>query len=381
MASAFAGDDILNRFDFATLKHGPLSRMAWDLRIRSAMRRIFLHSVLMVSSAHLLAQTAHRNEIRPYVGGGINFQVPDLVEYTTPKGTAIPWVGAGIEAGLSLTHMDRWGIALGGGLTEHGYMHYLDTACWTLHHQAQRAEVRAWRLFPFAPLEGAQARAGVAAGMSFQGDSDRRKNEEGFESRMVGPELTRIYLAPELGITREVGDHRLDLSLRYLYHLDRTPAWTSYSTSPVGNGTYTGTDDNLSLVFRYHFAIPRPAIERPPMPAIDFRHRAHDTLTTLSTNRSRVVIELWDEAEHDGDTISVLVNDVPVLVEHELTPQHFRLPVDLEYGTNRILVVAHNEGRVPPNTARAFIHTGKKRVQLLIKTGEKRNSAVFIHRD
>lgn len=356
--------------------------MAWDLWPLAVMPRsyvLFAGSILLV--AHTSAQRLRTNEIRPFIGAGMNFQAPNLVEYTTPKGTAIPWAGAGLEAGVSMTHLDRWGIALGGSLSEHGYMHYLDTSCWTLYHQAQRAEARAWWLFPFAPLESAQARVGLALGLSFQGDSERSRNAEGFESRMIGRELTRLYIAPEIGITREAWLHRLELSVRYLHHLDRTPAWTSYSTSSIGNGTHTGTDDHLALVFRYHFAIPKPELAHPPLPSIDFNGRAVDTLTTLSTTRSRMIVELWDDAEHDGDTISVLINDVPVLVEHELTARHFRLPIDLEYGTNKIVVIAHNEGRVPPNTARAFIHTGKKRVQLLIKTSEKKNTAVLIHRD
>ena len=38
-----------------------------------------------------------------------------------------------------------------------------------------------------------------------------------------------------------------------------------------------------------------------------------DTLTTLATSRSRITLQLWDNAEYDGDTITVLLNDWPVL--------------------------------------------------------------------
>lgn len=345
------------------------------------MQRTTTLLCLLLSVNTLIAQWAGINEVRPFAGGIINFQAPQLVEYTTPKGTVVPWAGAGLEAGVSLTHRGRWGVALSGGIAEHGYLFYLDTACWTMYHQAQRAEARAWWLFPFQPLESAKARIGVAYGLSFQSDSDRRTDQEGFASRMVGREMTRSYIAPEIGMTREVEDHRLEFGVRYVHHLDRTAAWNSYSTSSVGNGTHSGTDDHLAFVFCYHFALPKPDIELPTMPTLDFSGRELDTITTLSTKHSRVVIELWDDAEHDGDTLSVFLNDAPVLVEHELTPKHYRLPVDLGSGANKILVVAHNEGRVPPNTARAFVRTGNDRVHLLIKTSEKRSTALIIHRE
>lgn len=345
------------------------------------MARGPLTFVVLCLATQCTAQFTRNNEIRPFLGAQLNFQVPDLVSYTTPRGSAIPGIGGGLEAGVSLTHLERWGLALSGSVAEHGYLVYLDTSCWSIYHQAQRAEGRAWWLFPFGPLESAKARIGLAFGTSFQNDSDRRTDEEGFFTRMVGEGSMRTYMAPEVGFTRAADEQRLEFGVRYLYHFNRTPAWTSHSTSAVGEGMYTGTDDHLALVFRYHFAIPRPVIELPSAPDIHFNDRENDTLVTLSTHRPRIIMALWDDAEHDGDTISVFLNGRAVLVGHELTPKHFRLPVDLEHGTNRILVVAHNEGRVPPNTARAFVRTGNKGVQLLVKTGEHRNTSIIIDRE
>jgi hypothetical protein len=45
------------------------------------------------------------------------------------------------------------------------------------------------------------------------------------------------------------------------------------------------------------------------------------------------------------------------------------------------MVVAHNEGRVPPNTASAILHTGDGKLRLLVKTSRSQNSLVRILRE
>ena len=90
---------------------------------------------------------------------------------------------------------------------------------------------------------------------------------------------------------------------------------------------------------------------------------------------------LWDNAEYDGDTLSVFLNGRPVLVGHELTRKRHRLRIDLRPGENHLLVVAHNEGRVPPNTASVVVATGRGRAQLLVSTSLRRNQVVRVLRE
>ena len=105
-----------------------------------------------------------------------------------------------------------------------------------------------------------------------------------------------------------------------------------------------------------------------------------DTLARLDTRRERVTLSLWDDAEVDGDTISVLLNGRPVLVAHGLSHEPIKLRLDLGYGYNQLQVIAHNEGRIPPNTARAILRRGKGREQLLLKTGKKHGQMLVIIR-
>jgi hypothetical protein len=72
---------------------------------------------------------------------------------------------------------------------------------------------------------------------------------------------------------------------------------------------------------------------------------------------------------------------MPVLIGHELTRKRHKLRLDLRPGENVLQVVAHNEGRVAPNTARAVMRAGKGPATLLFATSLERNQALQIVRE
>lgn len=60
------------------------------------------------------------------------------------------------------------------------------------------------------------------------------------------------------------------------------------------------------------------------MPGVDRTDRSMDTLTILDTQADRIVLRLRDNAEVDGDTMSVLHNGRPLLTAHALTKTRAR---------------------------------------------------------
>jgi hypothetical protein len=173
----------------------------------------------------------------------------------------------------------------------------------------------------------------------------------------------------------------MELGLRYTRHLQREPAFSTTLALGPDTSLATATNDLFGLVLRFHFGLKRPTMPALPMPPIDFAARTTDTLTTVTVHKQRITLWLWDNAEYDGDTLSVLLNGRPVLVGHELTRTRHRSRLDLRPGENILLVVAHNEGRVPPNTASVLVATGKGRKQLLVSTSLRKNQVVRIVRE
>ena len=340
--------------------------------------------LLLLSALGLHAQQPGPRTWEPRLLGSLTipFQVPRVVEHTTDRATSLPWAGVTLGVGGSLTYKDRWGIAVQGTYAMQGYLLWVDSVCYDLYHLLPRAEVRLWAQpeVHWLPSD-TRLRIGMGAGLGFQTSSELRSTEDPFTIVTREPTQTRPYLAPELGLMHFDGPRRMELGLRYLVHLDRSPAWTSTASGPDGTATYSATDDHLALVVRMHFGFPRRELPTLPTPAPALSGRSADTLTTLATSRSRITLQLWDNAEYDGDTITVLLNDRPVLVGHELTHRKHRLKLDLWPGNNTVRVVAHNEGRVPPNTASCRVNLGKGRKELLIRTSEVADQVMVVVRE
>ncbi len=318
------------------------------------------------------------------LGGGITVQAPSLVGHTTPSAAALPLVGLALELGAAFTHRDRWGIAVQGGAAAQGYYMQVDTVRMDLFHLLERTELRLFKLADIPAISHLPVRFALAAGYSFQQANEERSTKQPFQVVSREPTLTRLYLAPEVGFTNGHGYDRMEFGLRYVAHLDRTKSWSSTFSGPSGIADFAGTDDHLAIVLRYHFGWPpkeksAPTETRPPEPY--HNDRRTDTLVTVATHHQRATLKLWDNAEIDGDTVSVLLNGHVVLQEHGLTNSRHRVVLHLAPGYNEVLVVAHNEGRVPPNTSSAQLKVGRKRLQLLIRTSTKQNTAVVIHRD
>ncbi|MBK9175150.1 MAG: hypothetical protein IPM46_02200 [Flavobacteriales bacterium] len=345
------------------------------------MRPVHLLVALTITGGPVLAQDPRRIEPRVLGGYGIGLEMSTMEVDSGKAFKQFPWFSGQLELGGSLLMNERWGFAMGGLATFNGRYYYSGSASTRLYHLLMRAEARAWWQTPWRARDK-WLRFGCAFGNSFIGPAHLDHVEDGFEVHSKSSPHNALYLAPEFGaMQREDGPHRLEVGIRYMVHLDRTPAITTVLTTPESSTHATSVHDQLSIVMRYHLGFKRR--ERPPVPrpTVAYESRATDTIATLQARNAIITLELWDDAEVDGDTISVLLNERPVVAELALTRKHRKVRVALEPGSNRILLVAHNEGRVPPNTARMIVHGVKGSPQLLIKTSEHQNQMVEIRWD
>ena len=91
-----------------------------------------------------------------------------------------------------------------------------------------------------------------------------------------------------------------------------------------------------------------------------------------------VRIELYDNGEIDGDSVSLYLNN-------ELLLQHLRLaaegkvllvPIDKSLPVNKLILFAENLGKLPPNTALMEVTVHGKTYHLFLSTDYKRNASV-----
>ena len=105
-----------------------------------------------------------------------------------------------------------------------------------------------------------------------------------------------------------------------------------------------------------------------------------DHIKEIRVDTGIVKLSFYDNAEIDGDTISVLLNN-QTIVSHQrlaLKPITVEIKVDLDHKEQEITMVGENQGEIPPNTALLIITAGKKRYQLYLASTEKKNAQVRI---
>jgi hypothetical protein len=93
-------------------------------------------------------------------------------------------------------------------------------------------------------------------------------------------------------------------------------------------------------------------------------------------------LDFYDNAEIDGDIISVLVNNKVILSNQLLSakPVTTFIKIDLEQTFQEIEMVAENLGSIPPNTALLMVTAGKDRYRLyLTSTATKSAKVRFVY--
>lgn len=92
-----------------------------------------------------------------------------------------------------------------------------------------------------------------------------------------------------------------------------------------------------------------------------------------------VQIYAWDSGQVDGDIVSVIVNGTVIFDEYTLTgvPEPRSVTLD-NRGYNYILLYAHNEGSVSPNTAAIDLDDGSSYQNLVLSADLTTNGAMDI---
>jgi hypothetical protein len=102
----------------------------------------------------------------------------------------------------------------------------------------------------------------------------------------------------------------------------------------------------------------------------------------LSVESDSIRLSFYDNGEIDGDSISVFVNNQPVLTHHELAAKAFNvyLHLDSTREVNEISMFAENLGRLPPNTALMVVTDGKNRYEVFMSSNLKENATIRLVR-
>lgn len=110
--------------------------------------------------------------------------------------------------------------------------------------------------------------------------------------------------------------------------------------------------------------------------------RKNELVKEIFVDTGSIKLDFYDNGQIDGDTISVYVNNMPVISRRLLTakPITTYVKIDLRRLQHEVIMVGENLGSIPPNTALMIVNAGDKRYQLYLTSDDKKNALVrFIY--
>jgi hypothetical protein len=125
--------------------------------------------------------------------------------------------------------------------------------------------------------------------------------------------------------------------------------------------------------------VPQP-VAFVPAPLV-LQRRTNTLIKKWETGAGELQIDLYDNGDIDGDTVSIYHNNKLIVSEQRLTrkPISFRVQVSPQQPHHELVMVADNLGSIPPNTSLMIVTAGEKRMQVHISSTEQQNAKVVIN--
>ena len=151
-------------------------------------------------------------------------------------------------------------------------------------------------------------------------------------------------------------------------------------------GTWTGKatdgktpcDPGSIVLTRFDKSSFKPELRLPP----SLTKRKAELVKEIIVDTGIIKIDFYDNGQIDGDTMSVYVNNMPVVTNKRLgvKPVSINVKIDLKLQVQEVIMVGENMGAIPPNTALMIVNAGGKRYQLYLASDEQKNAMVrFIY--
>ena len=136
----------------------------------------------------------------------------------------------------------------------------------------------------------------------------------------------------------------------------------------------------VSTTPRLDQAVSKPTVTVFPPPPSILTTRDNPLIKQIKTEAGELRIDLYDNGEIDGDTITVYHNNQLVVAHAALSakPITFHIKVDASDPHHELIMVADNLGSIPPNTSLMIITAGDKRYEAFISSTEQKNAKVVI---
>ncbi len=147
-------------------------------------------------------------------------------------------------------------------------------------------------------------------------------------------------------------------------------------TTTSGNATADAEKQKVTPVVK---AEDKPALP-PDLVKINTEYKKRKQIVSklIDVGSDSVRLSFYDNAEVDGDSISVFLNGALVVAHQGLTERAFNVYVKLDStkDVNEVSMFAENLGKYPPNTALMVISDGEKRYETYMSSDFNGNATI-----
>ncbi len=144
-----------------------------------------------------------------------------------------------------------------------------------------------------------------------------------------------------------------------------TPVTTGPAITKVDNQTETKTNPEVKA------NIPAPKLPN------GLEKRESKVFETIPIEEEDITVNLYDNAEIDGDIITVLFNGEVVVAQKTLSDKPIVVKLKAIRGRdNTLTMYAENQGRIPPNTAIMRVQNGEQYHKVFLSADDKKNGSV-----
>lgn len=121
----------------------------------------------------------------------------------------------------------------------------------------------------------------------------------------------------------------------------------------------------------------KPVIAPAPKLPNGLEKRESKVFETIGIEEEEIIVNLYDNAEIDGDVITVLFNGEVVAAQKTLSDKPITLKLSAIRGKdNTLTMYAENQGRIPPNTAIMRVQNGENYYKVFLSADDKKNGSV-----
>jgi hypothetical protein len=163
------------------------------------------------------------------------------------------------------------------------------------------------------------------------------------------------------------------------------PGTQKPKTQAPSNGTREITSNTKPVQKPAVVDKPQTKIDNPQSPTVisstntgKLSTRTKQVIKLIEVPESSFKIDLYDNGQVDGDTISVFFNGKLIVSSKRLstTPITVNVKLDPNKEENELVMYAENLGSIPPNTALMVVTVGDKRYEVNITSTEQTNGTV-----